>query len=241
MGKIGILALVLVLLGTSRCYANTDWDNVTIPFLSGAASVPEPASVGAIGKPSDPALPDTDFTKWFATDPAADPYDPAVWKAIDGFFASASTSAGWADACKKAGAAAGADRVAKPEIGALACSDNPNVTLIQRFALQLLGTRAEVALWIRGVPGHGNAGIEGRQGELRLMCAVDVIAREGGDSSPFTQACAKALDQSYRTGGGAATFKALGDAYALVSAEIAKRDPTVDAEAATFAVEVKKP
>jgi hypothetical protein len=235
VGKIGILALALLLLGTSRCYANTDWDNAKIPFLSGGGGTATPESVGAIGKPADAALPETDFAKWFSTDATADPYDPAVWKAVDAFFASASTSAGWADACKKAGAVAGAERTARPEIGALACSDNANVTLIQRFALQLLGVRAEVALWVRGVPGHGTAGIEGRQGELRLMCAVDVVGREGGTASPFAEACTKSLDQSYRAGGAASTFIALGQAYAVVAAEIARRDPTVDAEPVTFA------
>ena len=236
VGKIGILALALVLLGTSRCYANTDWENAKIPFLSGGAGATTPESVGAIGKPAEPALPETDFARWFSTDAAADPLDPVVWKAIDAFFASASTFAGWADACKKAGTAAGADRTAKPKLGALACSDNANVTLIQQFALQLLGTQAEVALWVRGVPGHGTAGIAGRQGELRLMCAVDVVGREGGTVSPFAEACTKALDQSYRTGGGATTFTVLGEAYTLIASEIAKRDPTIDAEAVTFGV-----
>ena len=235
MGKIGIFALVLLLLGTSRCYVGTDWDNVKIPFLSGGVAASAPVSVGAIGKPAELALPETDFAKWFSTDAAADPFDPAVWKATDAFFASASTSAGWADACKKVGAVAGADRTARPEIGALACSDNPNVTLIQRFAIQVLGARAEVALWVRGVPGHGTAGIGGRQGELRLMCAVDVVGREGGATSPFAVACTKALDQSYRAGGGLSTFTSLGEAYTLIAAEIAKRDPTIDAEPATFA------
>ena len=241
VGKIGILAVALLLLGSARCYSRTDWENAKIPFLSGSPVVSAPASVGSIGKPAEVALPETDFAKWFSIDPKADPYDPTVWIAVDRFFASASTPAGWADACKKAGAAAGADRVAKPELGALGCSDQPNVTLIQRFGVQVLGTRAEVALWVRGVPGHGNAGIQGRQGELRLMCVVDVIAREGGPGSVFAQACAKALDQAYTVGDGNTTFVALADAYKLVAAEVARRDPTIDPEPAVFGADAKKP
>ncbi len=241
MGKFGILALALLLLGSARCYARTDWENAKIPFLSGTAAAVAPASVGSIGKPAEVALPETDFAKWFSVEPTADPYDPTVWIAVDTFFASASTPSGWAEACKKAGAAAGGDRAAKLELGALGCSDNANVTLIQRFALQVLGTRAEVALWVRGVPGHGNAGIQGRQGELRLICAIDVVAREGGPGSVFAQACAKALDQAYTLGDGATTFLTLGDAYKLVATEIAKRDPTIDPEPATFGAAAKKP
>jgi len=36
--------LVLLLLGSARCYSRTDWENVKIPFLSGATADVAPAS-----------------------------------------------------------------------------------------------------------------------------------------------------------------------------------------------------
>ncbi len=234
MGKFAILGVAGLLLLLARTYANTNWDDLRIPFVPGDPAPSTPASVGNIGSIAEVKLPETDFAKWFPVEPPADPYGSAHWLEVDAYFAAARTPTGWSDACKKAGAAAGADRTAKPELGALGCSDDASLAQVQRFALQLLGIRAETALWIRGVPGHSNAGIQGRQGEARLMCSNDVIAREGGEASPFALACEKALDQSYMAGNGSATFAALGEAFTLIAAEIARRDPTIDPEPASF-------
>jgi len=234
MGKFAILGVAGLLLLLARTYANTNWDDLQIPFLSGDPAPSTPASVESIGAAAEVKLPETDFATWFPVEPPADPYAPAYWLEVDAYFATARTPAGWTEACKKAGAAAGSERTAKPLLAALGCSDDPSLAQVQRFALQLLGVQAETALWIRGVPGHSNAGIQGRQGEARLMCSNDVIAREGGDASPFAQACEKALDESYMAGNGATTFAALGEAYALIAAEIARRDPTIDPEPASF-------
>lgn len=100
-----------------------------------------------------------------------------------------------------------------------------SVTALQPFATGILARRAEVALWIKGAPGSSLGAIQGRQGELRLLCSPETLGRLGGEAGPFGQACAKGLDVSYLTGDGAATFAAMGDAYTLVAAELAKRDP----------------
>lgn len=237
MGKIGIVLVALMLLGAARCYsANLDLSG--LPVVGSTPAVVTPAHVASIGTPAAVTLPEIDFTKWFSAEGAegapADTYNPTTWSQVDAFFAASRTQAGWTEACKKAAEAAGAGRAANPEIGALACSADPAVTLVQRFAVQILGARTEVALWIRGVPGHSQGGISGRQGEIRLMCAVDVISREGGADSVYAQACAKALDTSYLAGDPAATFAALGEAYSLVAAEIAARDPEVASEPAYY-------
>lgn len=238
MGKIGLFFVALALLGAARCY-NSDMDTSGLPIIGAKASAKAPAYVSAMGTPAAVTLPEIDFTKWFSQEAAegvpADAYSPTTWGQVDAFFAVARTQAGWTEACKKATEAAGAERATKPEIGALACSSDPAVTPIQRFAVQILGVRAEVALWIRGVPGHGRGGVSGRQGELRLMCAVDVIAREGGADSAYARACTLALDTSYTTGDNKATFDALGQAYTLVATEIASRDPKTAAEPAYYA------
>jgi hypothetical protein len=240
VGKLGLFGVLLLLFGTVRLYG-LDWEHVQIPLVSGGGAVAAaPASVQAIGKPAEVKLPEIDFKKWFQAD-AVDPYDPQVWAAVDAFYAVAGTKDGWVAACKAASAGAGKERPAAGDIGALGCSDSPAVTLVQQFQVSILGARAEVALWVRGVPGHGTAGIEGRQGEIRLACRNDVIAREGGAASPYAAACAKALDAGWKTGDGPATFTALGEAYKLVAAEIAKRDPTIDPEPAFYGAEVKKP
>ena len=232
MGKFGILLVALMMVGTVKCYGA---DLSGLPFVtSKAAPVPAPAYVAAIGTPAAIQLPEIDFTKWFTVEATADPYNVTTWQQVDTFVAVAHTQAGWTEACKKAASAAGADRATNAEVGVLACSADPSVTPIQQFAVQILGTRAEVALWIRGVPGHSVGGIAGRQGELRLACAVDVIARQGGADSAYAQACKLALATAYVTGDGKATFDALGEAYKLVATEVAKRDPKIASEPAYF-------
>jgi len=226
--------VALALLFSARCY-NADLVGalsglpVVGPMVSGPPP-PVPSYVTALGTPAAVKLPDADLSKWFTADSAADPYDPAKWSVVSQFLANAGDQAGWTQVCKKAAEAAGADRAAKPELGALACSADPSVTRLQQLAVQVLETQAAVALWIKGAPGGTLGAIQGHQGEIRILCSVDTAARQGADS-PFAQACAKALDTSYATANdGKTTFTALGDAYKLVAAEIAKRDPKVAQE-----------
>jgi len=236
VGKLGVFLVALMMMGTVKCYGA---DLSSLPFVTTRAAPPSaPAYVAAISTPAAVQLPEIDFTKWFTAeataDAPADAYHVTTWQQVDSFVAVARTQAGWTEACKKAAAAAGAGRATNAEVGILACSADPSVTPIQQFAVGILGTRAEVALWIRGVPGHSVGGIAGRQGELRLACAVDVIAREGGADSAYAQACKLALATAYVTGDGKATFDALGEAYKLVAAEVAKRDPKIASEPAYF-------
>lgn len=235
--------MLFALLATARCYnADLVGAMADLPVVGAivAPAPPAPKYVSAIGTPAPSKLPEIDFTTWFPTDPAADAYNVATWTAIDEFVASSGTQAGWTEACKKAGAAAGNDRGAALLAGALGCSDDATVTQLQLFAVNVLGVRAAVALWVKGAPGGTTGAVEGRQGEVRLACAVEVVARQGGPDSVFGQACAKALDSSYRSGDAAATFAALGEAYALIAAEIAKRDPTIDPEPGYFGAASKK-
>ena len=85
-----------------------------------------------------------------------------------------------------------------------------------------------------GAPGASTGAIQARQGELRLLCAPENLRRLGGETGPFGLACAKALDTTYLTGDGAVTFAALGEAYTLVAAELATRDPKIAQEPAFF-------
>ncbi len=213
-----------------------------IPFLSPAPVPTTPAYVETIATPAPVTLPDVDMSTWFV-DPvaaddgsAADPYAPTIWEQVQAFVDESQTPGGWTEACAVASTAAGSDRTADPNIGALACSDMAAVTETQQFAAMVLGARAEVALWIRGVPGHSLGGVQARQGELRLMCAIDVIAREGGPDSTYAQACGLALDASYASGDAPATFDALGQAYGLAAADIAARDTTTESEPAFYTV-----
>jgi hypothetical protein len=242
LGKLGLFALVLALFTTARCY-NADYaaslSNLPIVGLMVSPPAVVPAYVNAIGTPAAVTVPETDFKKWFPSDATVDPLDPAVWGGIDAFLATTGTQAGWAEACKKAGAAAGADRSANPKVASLACSSDASVTQFQQFAAKLLATQAAVALWLKGAPGGTLSAIQGRQGELRVLCNSSLVSRQPA-TSPFVAACTKALDASYLANGGAATFTALGDAYGLAADEIAKLDPTVDAEAGYFG-EAKKP
>lgn len=238
MGKIGILFVALLLLGTARCYG-ASLDLSGVPVLGAQPVASTPAYVSAMGTPAAVTFPEMDLSKWFTAEAPesgapADEYDPGFWAEVDAFFAASRTPAGWSEACKKASDAAGADRATKPETGALACSANPAVTPVQHFAAQVLGARAALALWVRGVPGYSQGSVSGRQGEIRLMCSVAVIAREGGADSAYEQACTRALDTSYITGNPAATFAALGEAYSLVAAEIATRDPKTASEPAYY-------
>ncbi len=231
------------LLLSARCY-NADLGGTLsgLPVVGAMVAPPPsiPSYVTALGTSAAVQLPDTDPAKWFTADPAADPYDAAKWTAVSQFLANAGDQAGWTQVCKKVAAAAGADRGAKPDIGALACSADPSVTRLQQLAVQVLETQAAVALWIKGAPGGSLGAIQGRQGEIRLLCGVDTAARQGADS-PFLQACAKALDASYATANDSkTTFTALGEAYTLVAAEIAKRDPKVAQEPGYFGAAATK-
>jgi hypothetical protein len=253
--KLAVGALSVLLLGLAAL-SMADFSG-GIPFIAPKAAPTTPAYVEAIGTPAAVELPEVDMSTWFVepapdgddedvaedeeapateAEPAIDRYDPARWQQVASFLEHVRTQAGWAEGCAVATSAAGADRTASPLVGALACSDIASVTLVQQFAAAVLGAQAEVALWMRGVPGYGPAGLEARQGAIRLMCAVDVIAREGGDGSTYAEACALALDASYRTGDGPATFDAFGQAYALAAADIAARDATTDAEPGYYAV-----
>jgi hypothetical protein len=233
-----------------------------IPFVTPRAAPTTAPYVEAIGTPAPVELPEVDMSTWFvepepsggeeaveggvgaeeaagegeSTVPGFDPYDPAKWQQIAGFLDHVRSQSGWTEGCAVATTAAGADRTASPLVGALACSDIASVTLVQQFAAGVLGAQAELALWIRGVPGRSPAGVEARQGELRLMCSVDVIAREGGEESTYAEACALALDAAYRAGDGPASFEAFGAAYALAAADIAARDATTDPEPGWYTV-----
>jgi hypothetical protein len=236
LGKLGLFFVVLALVGTARCY-NADYAASLggLPVVGAMVSPPPvaPAYVNAIGTPAAVAVPETDFTKWFPTDAAVDPLDPAIWAGIDAFLATTGTQAGWAEACKKAGSAAGADRATNARIGALGCSSDASVTQFQQFAAKVLETQAAVALWMKGAPGGTLSAIQGRQGEVRVLCNSSLVSRQPA-TSPFVEACAKALDASYLSNGGDVTFGAIGEAYLLVADEIARLDPTVDAEPGYF-------
>ena len=109
MGKIGLIVVVLALFGSARCYnADLAASLGSVPIVGAMISPPAaaPAYVNTIGKPAAAVLPETDFTKWFAVDPAADPYSPALWAAIESYMTTAGTQAGWAEVCKKVAAAA---------------------------------------------------------------------------------------------------------------------------------------
>jgi len=242
VGKLGILAVALLMLGTARCY-NADLVAAAggIPVVGAMfapAAPPAPKYVSAIGTPAPSQLPDSDMKTWFspqgANGAAADPYDVTTWRAVAAFAAASGTKAGWAEVCKKAADAAGADRTASPALGALACSADGTVTGLQRFAVELLAMRAEVAFYIKGAPGSSLAAIQARQGQLRLECTTGLVSRQGGAGSPFGQACALALATAYLGGDAPATFTALGDAYTAVAAELAKRDPKIAQEPSYF-------
>lgn len=238
MIKKGLWALVLVaFLGTARCY-NADLASAfgSLPIVGPIVqpTQPVPEYVKAIGTPSPPSLPQSDYATWFPAETPADAYAPAVWKPVLEFVSIGGTRAGWAEACKAGSSAAGADRAANPRLGALACSNDATVTEMQRFALHLLGAQATVALWIKGEPNGSTGAIQARQAEIRVLCATGVVGRQGAEA-PWAEACAKAMDPAYLTGDGPTTFAALADAYLLAATEIARLDPEIDAEPGTFA------
>lgn len=243
MGKVGLVVVALALLGMARLY-RVDMAGALggLPVVGAIVSPapPPPQYASKIGSVAPASLPETDFTTWFPTDAAADPYDVTTWTAIEAYVSASKTQAGWTDVCKKVAEASGTDRAANPLLGALACSDDPTVTQLQKFAMQLVGTRGMVALWMKGASGASTGAIQARQAEMRLSCAVEVVARQGGADGPFGQACAKAFDTAYLGGDGTTTFAALGEAYTLVAAEIARRDATIDPEPGYFGTPQKK-
>jgi len=226
VARIGIIATLIGLITLMRVYG-ANWDNAfaSLPFTQSAAAAP--ASVASIGKAAAPSLPDTDFKTWFSTDPSVDPYDAPTWTAIAAMTANAGDQPGWTQVCKKVDSAAGADRTANPLLGALACSDSPAVTALQQFAVDLLSAQAMVALWVDHAPGTSTAAIAAREAQIRTDCATIVPAAQGDASSPLSTACSRAADTAYLSGDAKTTFTALGDAYALVAAEIAKESPKV--------------
>jgi hypothetical protein len=238
MGKLGIFGLALLMLLTARCYG-ADYEAalsglpVVGPMISPPA--PVPTYVNAIGTPVAATLPESDMKSWFA--PPADPQalpDIDTWRAIGAAAGTSGTKDGWAAVCKKASETTGEDRAAEPLLGALACSGNGTVTALQRFAVGILAMQAETALYWRGVPGASVAAIQSRQGELRLACAVDVVARQGGAAGVFAAACASVLETAYLAGDAPATYAALTAAYGTVAAEIARLDPKTAAEPSYF-------
>jgi hypothetical protein len=226
VGRIGILATLLALITAARCYsANWDAAVASLPFPQAATSAP--ASLASIGKSAAPSVPDTDFTKWFSTDPAVDPYDPAIWTAITAVAATAGNQAGWTAVCAKVGGAAGSDRTANPRLGALGCSDAPAVTALQQFAVDLLAAQASVALWIDHAPDASVPAITSRQAQVRMDCDTLVPGLGAAAVPPLSTACTGALNTAYLSGDGNTTFTALGDAYALIAGEIARQSPKV--------------
>ncbi|GMV85487.1 MAG: hypothetical protein AMXMBFR80_13420 [Dehalococcoidia bacterium] len=227
--------ILLSLLGTARC-ASADLAAALggVPFVGGivAPQPGTPAYLRAIGTPAPVSLPEVDFTAWFAEEPPPDAAASETWQHMELIAVAGAGASGWAEVCKEAASAAGSDRAASPLVGALACSSDPTVTRMQRFALELLGARAAVGLWMRG--DRSVATIQGRQGQLRLSCSAQVIARQGPPDNPWTRACELALDASYLDGDGPATLDALIEAYTLVAAEIARLDPDIDTEPGYF-------
>lgn len=236
MGKV-VFALVLVMfLGTARCY-NADFAGAAagLPIV-GAMVAPQPSTpayVKAIGTPAATKLPPADLAKWFPAN-AADPYDTTMWANVRDVLAFTGTQDGFTAVCKLASTAAGANRTAHPQVGALACSADPSVTAEQPFAIRLLQAQAELALWVKGAPGSSVQAIGGIQGEIAVLCGGDAIARNGGAASPFGQACAKAADTAYLQGDAKTTFTSLGDALTLIAGDIAAKDPKVAPAPAFF-------
>ncbi len=238
MVKKALFALVLfAFLGTARCH-NVDLAAALggLPVVGPMVQPPAlpPAYVKAIGTPAATALPESDFSTWFPAEAPPDPYSAKLWNEIGLFASIAQTQAGWTEGCKKVSGVAGSDRAANPRLGALACSSDPTVTQFQQFAVHLLGAQATVALWIKGE--LSTSAIHARQAEIRVLCSTSIVARQGPGETPWSQACAKALDASYLAGNAPATFTALAEAYVLAATEIAKLDPKVAAEPGYFGV-----
>lgn len=238
MVKKALFALILLsFLGTARCY-NADLAAAfgSLPIVGPMVQPPEaaPAYLKTVGTPAPSALPESDPAAWFPAEAPADPYSAPLWRDIKLFATIAQTQLGWTEACKKVAGVAGEDRAANPKLGALACSSDPTVTQFQQFAVHLLAAQASLALWIKGETDGSQAAVQARQAEIRVFCTTSVVARQGPAETPWSQACAKALDASYLQGDGPATFTALGEAYSLVAAEIARIDPKVAQEPGYF-------
>ncbi|MCC6387868.1 MAG: hypothetical protein IT302_10850 [Dehalococcoidia bacterium] len=239
MGKYLTLLLGFVLLSTARCYgadleASLGGLPIVGPMVAPVAS--QPAYITAIGTPAAAAPPETDLATFFPAE-ATDPYDVARWTAVRAFLATAHTQAGWTEVCKKAAAAAGADRAASPPLGALACSNDGSVTAMQQFAVKVLEAQASLALYIKGAPGAGQSAVQGLQGEIRVICTTGILGRQGGATSPWGLACAAALDTAYLAGDAPATFAKLGEAYTAAATLLAAADATIDDAPGYFAPE----
>lgn len=235
--KLPWVVLALAFLSTARCYtADLAAGVAAVPFV-GPILVPSPgvpAYVEAIGTPAPVEVPGEDPAAWFPAEGGWQAITPAAWAEMALAAAAGRTSAGWAELCARMTAAAGGERAAAPLPGALACSDDPGVTALQRVALQLFDLRAALGLWMNGAPNGSIGAIQARQGELRLLCATAPPGRV--DPEALRRACAEGLDASYLTGDGGATMAAVEAAYAALAAAIAALDPTTDGEPATFAV-----
>jgi hypothetical protein len=231
MGKIPILVVALLLLGVFRLNS-VDFeglaDALPIGGAPGAAAATN-ANVGDETAPAEEAAP-PDVGLWFAEDAEADPYAEPLWAVVEELLTDAESTAGWTALCALATTATGADRTASPLPGALACSEDASVTELQQLAVAILRTQASTALWLRGAPGYSAATISARQGEVRLRCATGSPNR--GDESAtvtFAAICSQALDSSWKSGDGPATFTAVKAAYAGLATVIAERDATADA------------
>ena len=240
MGKYLVLVVVLLMAGAalaSTIRVEQVEANPLVALVFPSTSPPPPGYVESIGVPARADPPEADYASWFDAEAERDPLDVTTWQEVAAVAPAARSEDGWAEVCSEAGDALALDRVDEPLLGALGCSEDPSVTRVQQFAMQILDTQAHLALWIRGAPGFSLANVQARQGEVRLQCAVEVVAREGGDDSPYAAACALALDTAYLAGDGLATFEALAAAYALVAGEIAARDPDISAEPGFFTLE----
>ena len=230
VGKFLILGVVLVFVGVLRL-STADFENVSIPFMSPAvAANPALISAEALGTPAAVSLPESDPATWFSGSTAADGSADVPWDDIQEFLAAASTPGGWAEACKSLATAAGTDRSANPPLGALACSDDPTVTELQRFAVELLAAQSEVALFLRGANGHDAGAVAGRLAEVRHSCANGLPSRQAGAESAYLVACEMSLEPLNLPGDAEALQIALGEAYGLVALDLAVRDPEIDAE-----------
>ncbi len=235
--KLPWVLLALAFFSTARCYtADLAGGLAAVPFV-GPILVPGPgvpAYVEAIGTPAPVEVPGDDPAAWFPAEGGWEAITPGAWAEMALAATAGRTPAGWAELCARMTATAGSERSAAPLPGALACSDDPTVTALQRIALQLFDLRAALGLWMVGAPNGSIGAIQARQAELRLLCATAPPGR--GDPAPVQRACTEALDASYLAGDGTATMTAVEAAYAAIAAVLAALDPTTDAEPATFAV-----
>lgn len=237
MKKALFAVVLLAFLGTARCY-NADLAAAFggVPVIGAMVQPPDsaPAYLKAVGTPAANTLPESDPATWFPAEAPTDPYEASRWNDINLFVTIAQTQAGWTEACKKISGTAGTDRAATPKLGALACSSDATVTQFQQFAVHLLGAQASLALWIKGEVNSSPAAVQARQAEIRVLCTTSVVARQGLPETVWSQACTAAMDASYLSGDGPATFTALDEAYGLVAAELAKLDPEIDQEPGYF-------